>query len=153
MKDGVDMVRVKATGKLTRVYKKAGQQWYTVEISVAAPVKKVGPWVLDKPIPFQMKMTVDAVLDGSSTADQLKGQLTVRGTAAHATGPGFHAHSADRKQHREERSAEIRGWTRASGGAAAAVVVVPGAHAAGTSPAARRLGGSLPRRAWQLLLS
>ncbi len=81
MKGGADFDKLKAQGKLVKAYKKAGQQWGTLEISVAVPIKQFGPLALEKAIPFTLKLTLDTPIDGSSTANQSKGLLTVKGAS------------------------------------------------------------------------
>jgi hypothetical protein len=79
MKQATDITKLKATGKLTKAYKKDGQQWGTIEVTITAPINQFGPVKLQKPIPFQAKLTVDAPIDGSSTAMQSKGTLMIKG--------------------------------------------------------------------------
>jgi hypothetical protein len=81
LKGGADLEKLKGQGKLTKVYKKDGQQWGTLEISGTVPLKKFGPLLLDKPLPFQLKMTLDAPIDGSSTANEAKMVMTIKGVS------------------------------------------------------------------------
>ena len=79
LKDGADFDNFKGTGKLLKAYKKDGQQWGSIEIAVSVPVKKFGPLELEKTIPFDLKLTLDTAIDGSTTESQVKGSVTVRG--------------------------------------------------------------------------
>jgi hypothetical protein len=79
LKDGADFDKFKGQGKLVKVYQKDGKQWGTLDITFSVPLKKFGPLDLDKPIPFDLKMTLDTAIDGSSTANQLKGTLKLAG--------------------------------------------------------------------------
>jgi hypothetical protein len=81
LKDGADVDKLKATGKLVKAYRKDGQQWGTIEINMSVPVNKAGPVPLDKAIPFEIKLTMDAAIDGSSTATQLKGTVAFKGVS------------------------------------------------------------------------
>ena len=75
------MDKLKAQGKLVKAYKKDGQQWGTIEIAMSVPVSKAGPVPLDKAIPFEIKLTMDAAIDGSTTASQVKGTVTFKGVS------------------------------------------------------------------------
>jgi len=77
--DGLDLTKMKAKGKLLKAYKKDGQQWGTIEVTITAPVQKLGPLDLDKPIDFQAKATLDTAIDGSSTAGQMKASVSLKG--------------------------------------------------------------------------
>jgi hypothetical protein len=79
LKDGADFDKFKGQGKLVKAYMKDGKQWGTLDIALAVPVKKFGPLDLDKGIPFELKLTLDTAIDGSSTANQIKGTLKVEG--------------------------------------------------------------------------
>ena len=79
LKDGADFDKFKGQGKLLKVYQKDGQQWGTLEIALAVPMKKFGPLDLEKAIPFELKLTLDAPIDGSSAANQVKGTLMFQG--------------------------------------------------------------------------
>jgi hypothetical protein len=81
MKGGADLEKLKAQGKLLKAYKKDGQQWATLEITGSVPLNKFGPLPLDKPLPLQMKITLDAPIDGSSTANQARVQMTIKGAS------------------------------------------------------------------------
>jgi hypothetical protein len=81
LKDGAAVDKLKAQGKLVKAYKKDGQQWGTIEIAMSVPVSKAGPVPLDKAIPFEIKLTMDAAIDGSSTASQTKGTVTLKGVS------------------------------------------------------------------------
>jgi hypothetical protein len=73
---------IKTQGKLVKVYKKDGQQWGTLEFTIDLPLKNLGPGlVLSKAIPLQFKGTMDAVIDGSSTAATITGSATVKGSS------------------------------------------------------------------------
>ena len=79
LKDGADFDKLKGQGKLLKAYKKDGQQWGSLEIALSVPIRKFGPLELEKTIPFDLKLTLDTPIDGSSTANQVKGTVTVRG--------------------------------------------------------------------------
>jgi hypothetical protein len=76
-----DPAAIKAQGKLLKAYKKDGQQWGTVELIIDLPLKNLGEGpVLNKAIPMQLKATIDAAIDGSSTAGTMTGLVTVKGS-------------------------------------------------------------------------
>jgi hypothetical protein len=76
-----DPAAVKAQGKLLRVYKKDGQQWGTVEITIDVPVRDLAEaLVVDKPLSLQIKGTLDTAIDGSSTAGTVVATVTLKGT-------------------------------------------------------------------------
>jgi hypothetical protein len=79
LKDGADFDKFKGQGKLIKTYMKDGKQWGTLDIALAVPLKKFGPLDLEKTIPFELKLTLDTAIDGSSTANQIKGTLKVEG--------------------------------------------------------------------------
>jgi hypothetical protein len=81
LKEGADIDKLKVTGKLTKAYKKDSQQWGTVDVTIAVPIVKFGPFTLTKAIPFQAKLTLDLPIDGSSTANQSKGTLAIKGVS------------------------------------------------------------------------
>jgi len=81
LKDGADYDNFKGRGKLTNAYKKNGQQWGTLEITLAVPVKTFGPINLDKGIPFELKLVLDSPIDGSSAAHQVQGTLGIKGVS------------------------------------------------------------------------
>src|SRR5947209_13832178 len=81
LREGMDLDSLKAQAKLLKVYPKDGQQWGTIELDVSAAIKKFGPLALAKTLPFKMKMTLDTAIDGSSTANQLKGTIAVKGAS------------------------------------------------------------------------
>jgi hypothetical protein len=81
MKGGADLEKFKGEGKLLKAYKKDGQQWGTMEIIGNVPLKKFGPLPLEKPLPLQLKMLLDAPIDGSSTANQAKVLMTIKGAS------------------------------------------------------------------------
>ena len=77
--DGVDLTKFKGQGKFLKAYKKGKEQWGTIEIAVSVPLKKLGPLPLDKPITMHAKMILDAAIDGSSTAMEAKGTVSIKG--------------------------------------------------------------------------
>lgn len=77
--DALDPTKVKAQGKLLKAYKKGSEQWGTIELTIVAPMQKLGPLTLDKPIDYQLKATVDTAIDGSSTAGQMMGTVALKG--------------------------------------------------------------------------
>jgi hypothetical protein len=77
--DRFDVESFKGHGKLVKTYKKGGHQWGTIETSFRIAVKKLGPLVLDQPIPFESTSTLDIVIDGSSTEHQAKHVVRMRG--------------------------------------------------------------------------
>jgi hypothetical protein len=79
LKEGADFDKFKGSGKLLKVYTKDGQEWGSLEIALSVPIRKFGPLDLEKAIPFEMKLTMDTPIDGSSTANQVKGTVVVRG--------------------------------------------------------------------------
>jgi hypothetical protein len=79
LKDGADFDKFKGQGKLIKAYTKDGKQWGTLDVALTVPVKKFGPLELDKPIPFELKLTLDTAIDGSSAANQIKGTLKIQG--------------------------------------------------------------------------
>jgi hypothetical protein len=80
-KDDADLPNAKAAGKLVKAYKQDGQQWGTLEYAFYIPLKKLGPLALNKPIPMQMKITVDTAIDGSSTASRSTGTASLKGSS------------------------------------------------------------------------
>jgi hypothetical protein len=107
LKDATDTDKVKVTGKLTKAYKKAGQQWGTIEINIAVPMVKFGPLTLSKPVPFQAKLTFDGPIDGSSTAKQTRGMVMVKGVSDfEQNGQTITLDISIEGNYREERSAE-----------------------------------------------
>lgn len=81
LKEGAAVDKLKAQGKLVKAYAKDGQQWGTIEIAMSVPVNKAGPVPLDKAIPFELKLTMDVAIDGSSTASQIKGNVSFKGVS------------------------------------------------------------------------
>lgn len=77
------MDKVKATGKLTKVYKKGDQQWGVIEVPIEIPFKslKQAPNVKVNEALLKLTMTLDVPIDGSSTEGSLKasGQMTIKG--------------------------------------------------------------------------
>ncbi len=71
----LDKEKSTAQGKLVKAYKKGNHQFGVLEYDLKLAVKKLGPLDLKTPAPFQMKLTVDTAIDGSSTA----GTLTTTG--------------------------------------------------------------------------
>jgi hypothetical protein len=79
LKDGADTDKLKAQGKLVKAYKKDGQQWGTIALDVTVPVRKLGPLTLEKPVAFDLKLTLEAAIDGSTTASKLGGTVAIKG--------------------------------------------------------------------------
>jgi hypothetical protein len=77
--EAIDLAKVVASGKLLKAYKKNGQQWGVIEVVAKGPMQKLGPLPLTKPIDFQLKAVLETAIDGSSTAGEMKGQLSLRG--------------------------------------------------------------------------
>jgi hypothetical protein len=77
--DDVDIAKLRGQGKLLKAYKKEDQQWGTIEITGLLPIKKFGALVLDKTIDMKFSATADLPIDGSSTAGQVKGTISMQG--------------------------------------------------------------------------
>jgi hypothetical protein len=105
--DGLDLTKMKAQGKLLKAYQKAGQQWGTIEVTITAPVQKLGPLALETPIDFQVKATLDTAIDGSSTAGQMKASISFKGRSEFTqNGMTFTLDIAIAGEYRSEHSAE-----------------------------------------------
>jgi hypothetical protein len=65
-----DVEKSAGEGKLTKVYQKDGHQFGTIVLTVKVQVTKVpkGGVTFDKPPVLELKLTADAVIDGSSAA-------------------------------------------------------------------------------------
>ena len=69
----MDPASVKAQGKLTKAYKKAGKQWGTVELVITfdADLGEI------KKAKGEIKATIDQAIDGSSTAGKATFEVTM----------------------------------------------------------------------------
>jgi hypothetical protein len=80
----LDLDRASAKGKLVRVYRKDGQQHGVLEITVDLPIKamrdKTGKMTMRPGAAFRFVCTFDGCIDGSATAGEFVGKVTMSGT-------------------------------------------------------------------------
>jgi hypothetical protein len=80
----LDADRGTMTGKLVKVYKKGGRQFATMEFVARAPIKSLGPDVGLRPKDgsvAELKLTVDACIDGTDPFSRTTGTITLRAEA------------------------------------------------------------------------
>lgn len=67
------------TGKLAKVYKKGNSQFGVIDVRIKLAVPKLGPIPLQKPVFFDVTISLDTAIDGSSTAGVLHGRGGMKG--------------------------------------------------------------------------
>jgi hypothetical protein len=75
---GMDPERSSAEGNLVKAYKKDGHQYGTIQVTMKMGLKPPPMVTFDKPPLIEMKITLDAPIDGSTTA----GLMTMTGNVA-----------------------------------------------------------------------
>jgi hypothetical protein len=78
----LDEKRSEGDGKLVKVYAKDGRQYGVIELHFKFALKKSGNILFEKPAIMDTKVTLDVVIDGSSSAGTVTQEITMKGRGA-----------------------------------------------------------------------
>jgi hypothetical protein len=90
--EGVDAAKVEATGKLLKVYKKAGLPFGVIDVVINLPVKQFGAGTstikMDAGVVMKVKATLDACINGSMTEGSMATKVVMKGDGKLDPGDG-----------------------------------------------------------------